>query len=203
MPGIRAGRTNEAHPDSGEWVFVDPGFAQDKSRSCGLLASGQPQSVTFSDLKAQLAALIVENDAPMNLVIEAPLSVAFSGSGNPTGRSIERRDGRSRYWYVGLGCSVLTSASYLLRAITDARRTREIRLFEGFVSFKPKGTTSNHCKDVRDLKRVIWGERGAGRIVPPEVLATHPEHSVISAFAVGAMDYGVPPVVLVGGENHP
>lgn len=199
MPSIRAGRTIEAHPESGEWVFVDPGFAQDGSRSSALLVSGQPELLTFGDLKARLLALAVEGEAPMNLVIEAPLSVAFSASGNPAGRSIERRGGKSRYWYVGLGCSVLTSAFYLLRAITDARRTREVRLFEGLVSFKPKGAASNHCEDVLQLKRVVWGEQGVGCIVPPEALAKRPEHSVLSAFTVGAMHYGIPPVVVVGG----
>ncbi len=200
MPIIRAGRSDEVHREAGTWVFVDPGFANDKSRSCGLLTSGQPRLFTFSDLKEQLVALVTENAGPMNLVIEAPLSVAFSASGNPVGRSIERRNGKTRYWYVGLGCSVLTSACYLIRAITDAQRLREVRLFEGFVSFKPKGEVSNHCEDVLQLQRVVWRKRGAGCVVPPERLATDSQqHSVVSAFAVAGMDYGVPPVIVVGG----
>jgi hypothetical protein len=50
MKTMRAGQTNEINPDSGEWVFVDPGFSQ-AARSCGfLLADGDPQLLTFSDL---------------------------------------------------------------------------------------------------------------------------------------------------------
>ena len=167
-PLIRAGQLDEAHKGSGEWVFVDPGFAMDGRKSCGLLERShkdKPDTLTFSELRGRLEALAVKGNDPINLVIEAPLSVAFSVSGNPAGRHFERRDGKSRYWYVGLGCSVLTSATYLLRAITEARPTREIRLFEGFVSFKAKGK-SDHCEDVRDLKRVVWDEKKEYIVAP-------------------------------------
>ena len=201
-PIIRAGFIEEALPNSGEWIFVDPGFAKDKSRSCGLLTgSGECELVTFADLRARLVALATSNEGPMNLVIEAPLSVAFSALGNPGGRSFELRDGKTRYWYVGLGCSVLTSATYLLRAITDAKRNREIRLFEGFVSFKPKGIASDHCKDVLDLRGVVWGEEVVGCIASAKPL--DPLHSIFSSFAVAGMNYGVPPIVVVGKSEVP
>lgn len=199
MPPIRAGHVAEASPQSGEWVFVDPGFAS-KSRSCSLLEShGVPARFTFSELRSRLVALASAGVLPLNLVLEAPLSVAFGPTGNPVGRSIELRNGQSRYWYVGLGCSVLVSATYLLRALTEARLAREVRLFEGFVSFKPKGVASNHCADVSNLRQVIWGEHNLGRIVPPEALAVSPEHTLLSAFVVAGMNYGVPPVITVGG----
>jgi len=38
----------------------------------------------------------------------------------------------------------------------------------------------------------------AGSIVAPEALATRADHTLISAFAVAGMNYGVPPVVVVG-----
>jgi hypothetical protein len=198
-PMIRAGLPNEATPHSGDWAFVDPGFAS-RSRSCGLLLStGTPVNLTFGELRDRLQAIVCKDGEPLNLVLEAPLSVAFAQSGNPTGRAIERRDGKSRYWYVGLGCSVLVSVTYLMRAISDAGPRREVRLFEGFVSFKPKGRPSNHGDDVMNLRRVIHGEQAVGRVVPPEALASSPEHTVLSAFAVSGMDFGVPPVVAVGG----
>lgn len=195
-PLIRAGQLHEAHKESGEWVFVDPGFAMDGRSSCGLLeasAGREPVPVTFSELKKQLEAIAIDGDRPLNLVIEAPLSVVFSASGNPAGRSFERRGRESRYWYVGLGCSVLTSATYLLRAITDVRPTREIRLFEGFVSFKAK-SKSDHCKDVQNLKEVVWDQR-KDCIVAAK--ARDERHTIRSAFAVAGMDYQVPPVVIV------
>lgn len=199
MYAIRAGTIEECHPSAGDWAFVDPGFSA-KAKSCGLLVqSGQPELLTFGELSARLAALVATGDVPLNLVIEAPLSVAFGPAGNPVGRSIERRDRSSRYWYVGLGCSVLVSATYLVRAISEAGLAREVRLFEGFVSFKQQGVRSNHCADVVSLRRVVEGDTTIGRIVSPVSLATSPDHRVVSAFAVGGMNYGVPPVVAVGG----
>jgi hypothetical protein len=199
MSRIRAGQIAEARLSSGAWAFIDPGFARD-AKSCGLVdADGEPSRLTFAQLEAELVALVRKPGGPLNLLIEAPLSVTFGPKGNPVGRSIELRDRKSRYWYVGLGCSVLVAATYLLRAVTDACPEREIRLFEGLVSFKPAGVRSSHCDDVLQLRQVIRGERAVGRVVPPDELAASPEHKLKSAFAVSGMDYGIPPVAVVGG----
>jgi|SRR5579883_1962899 len=89
---IRAGTAAEANRHSGEWVFVDLGFAE-KAKSCGLLlGNGEPDEVSFSQLKARLLAVVASDDRPLNLLIEAPLSVAFNEHGNPTGRGIEKRE---------------------------------------------------------------------------------------------------------------
>lgn len=197
---IRAGLPVEAKRTSGEWVFVDIGFAQ-AAKSCGILVGdGNPLEVSFSQLRKNLLELVASNGNPLNLLIEAPLSVAFNESGNPTGRMVERRGEQTRYWYVGLGCSVLVAATYLLRSIYDGRYKREIRLFEGLASFKPKGIRSSHCDDVLNLRRVIWdGDSKFGRIVAPGQLAASPDHRLQSAFLVAGMDFGVPPVVELSG----
>lgn len=196
---VRAGHITEATPESGEWVFVDPGFSS-KAKSCGLLTpNSEPIQITFAQLQAELVSLVTTGEQPLNLAIEAPLSVAFGPAGNPVGRSIELRNGQARYWYVGLGCSVLVAATYLLRAITDANPKREVRLFEGLVSFKPKGERSSHSSDVANLRRVVWGEQNIGRVIPPEMLAASPNDVIKSAFLVAGMNYGIPPVITVGG----
>jgi hypothetical protein len=197
---IRAGLPAEANRTSGEWVFVDLGFAQ-AAKSCGLLVgNGKPKEVSFSQLRTEVLEIVATGGKPLNLLIEAPLSVAFNANGNPTGRSIERREKQTRYWYVGLGCSVLVAATYLLRSINDARSHREIRLFEGLASFKPKGVRSSHSDDVLDLRKIIWeGPSKSGRIVPREQLATSQDGRLLSAFLVAGMDFGVPPVVALGG----
>ena len=124
MTYIRAGRTNEATPDSGEWVFVDVGFSKESS-SCGVLSGeGDPEQLTFSETKNHLVERATASTEPLNLVLEAPLSVAFDSKGNPTHRSIELRDGKQRYWYVSAGASVLVAATYLIRAISDASIAR-------------------------------------------------------------------------------
>lgn len=198
---IRAGLLAEAKRSSGEWVFVDLGFAQ-AAKSCGfLVGDGNPVEVSFSQLRADMLQIVVSDGKPLNLLIEAPLSVAFNENGNPTGRLVERRGEQTRYWYVGLGCSVLVAATYLLRSIHDAPAKREIRLFEGFASFKPKGIRSSHRDDVLNLRRVIWeGDSKYGRIVPPGQLAASPAHRLQSAFLVAGMDFGVPPVVELNGR---
>lgn len=195
---IGAGLTTEATRTSGQWVFVDLGFAK-AAKSCGLLVGdGTPKEVSFSKLKTEVLEIVATGRMPLNLLIEAPLSVAFNKNGNPTGRSIERRESQSRYWYVGLGCSVLVAATYLLRAIHDAGGQRGIRLFEGLASFKPKGVRSSHSDDVLNLRQVIWkGDSKLGSIVPSENLAASPEDRLQSAFLVAGMDFGIPPVVVL------
>ncbi|HWP01242.1 MAG TPA: hypothetical protein VNL74_11580 [Methylococcus sp.] len=197
---IRAGLPAEAHRNSGEWVFIDLGFAK-SAKSCGLLVGdGIPTEISFSQLRAEVTAIALSNQTPLNLLIEAPLSVAFTATGNPTGRSFERRGKQTRYWYVGLGCSVLVAATYLLRAVYDLHPGREIRLFEGLASFKPKGVRSSHSRDVIGLRRVIWEDAScSGSVIPAEELPAAQGDRVFSAFLVAGMDFGVPPVVVLGG----
>lgn len=195
---IRAACLEEATPASGYWVFVDLGFAR-SSKSCGLLAGTEdPRELTFAELTSALVRLVSDSGEPINLVIEAPLSVAFNLAGNPTGRSIEKRGGQTRYWYVGLGCCVLVAATYLVRALVDSQPKREIRLFEGLVSFKPKGVASSHAQDVRSLRDVIFSPHlDTGRVIAPHQLAMSNKDRIESAFAVAGMDFGIPPVVSV------
>ncbi len=197
---IRPGTPAEANRHSGAWVFVDLGFAE-KKKSCGLLlGDGIPEEVTFSQLNARLLEVIASSERPLNLLVEAPLSVAFTKDGNPTGRAIEKRGSHTRYWYVGLGCSVLVGATYLLRAIYEANLQREIRLFEGLVSFKPKGIRSSHSNDVVNLRQIVWGDNAvSGHVLSAEKLLVSNKHKLSSAFAVAGMDFGVPAVVVLDG----
>ena len=179
MSVIRAGTREElqdAH--SKEWLFVDIGFSS-KSRSCGYLhlRAGNDRkqlsatASTFADLVARLLSILQEGTSPLNLVIEAPLSVAFGENGNPCGRTCEKREHETRYWYVGLGCTVLVAAQFLLSELNKAQRTREIRLFEGFVSFKTGQGPSDHKADVRSLANVVLsGGTQGGRFVESQAL---------------------------------
>lgn len=189
---IRAGAVSEATQHSGEWIFIDIGFASSKP-SCGLLVGeGDPAEITFSQLKQKIISF---DQTPLNLVIEAPLSIAFNALGNPTGRSIEKRGRETRYWYVGLGCSVLVAATYLLRTIHDSNQSRDIRLFEGFASFKQASTS--HSQDVLNLRDIAWNPATSkGRIVAPTDLSALPSDSLTSAFLVAGMDFGIPPVII-------
>lgn len=200
---IFAGNLSQANLASGDWVFVDIGFAS-AAKSCGFLfGSDQPEDITFSELKARLQAIVRAGNNPLNLLIEAPLSVSFNDSGNPTGRSVEKRGSDTRYWYVSPGCSVLVAATYLLRSIQDTKPKRDIRLFEGLASFKPKGVKTKGSEDVKVLRGIIEAHsmvhtrNSKGEIVDPRKLQVNPEDVLSSAFLVAGMDFGIPPVVVV------
>lgn len=197
---IRAGMVSEIDRSSGRWLFVDLGFSEN-SKSCGFLAhDGAPEELRFAELVDRLASEAQHAKAPINLVLEAPLSVAFTARGNPSGRSIEKRGSKARYWYVGLGCSVLVAATYLLRSLMELECSTEIRLFEGLISFKESGAASSHSSDVLLLRDIAWNrETHAGTIVGAESLRRKQDDVIRSAFAVSAMDFGVPPVLAAGG----
>jgi hypothetical protein len=195
---IRSGTLSEVNRESGDWLFVDLGFSR-ASRSCGiLLGNGLPEEITFGQLLNRVTQAARHPGRQLCLLLEAPLSVAFTPHGNPTGRSLERRGAKTRYWYAGLGTAVLTAATYLLRAITASPPGRDILLFEGFASFKPKGQASSHTSDVTRLREVVWRPATfTAAIVSPEQIAADPQDILTSAFAVAGMDYGIPPIVRI------
>lgn len=197
---IRAGTIKEAVPTSGEWLFIDIGFSSMKS-TCGYaFQNEEAQEITFAKLKSVVCSKLVSGNQPLNLVIETPLSVAFNSAGNPIGRIIEKRGKNTRYWYVGLGCSVLVATMYLIREVSSVHPQREIRLFEGFASFKEKSVKGSHKEDVSALRRIVFAENGAnGFIVAPEKLAQDAADKLISAFSVLGLNYGIPPVIVVNG----
>ena len=199
---IVAGTVEDAVRDSGDWVFLDLGFSA-KSRSCGIAVGDErPCQVSYGELGHRLLALTRRATRPVNLLIEAPLSVAFTKDkdGNPTGRQIEKRGGDTRYWYVGPGAAMMVAATYLVRQLSDSVPVNEVRLFEGFASFKGKGSRSSHVDDVCALRDVVWGRGSRGRIVGPDELRMSEDDDLRSAFAVAGMDFGIPAVVLVEGE---
>jgi hypothetical protein len=197
---MRAGEVTEIHRASGDWAFVDIGFSRDKKTSGLLVNDGQPIDLTFANLREELIQLSNIEGVPLNLVLEAPLSVAFTKNGNPAGRSIERKENEHRYWYAGLGCQVTMAAAYLLRAIHENGSQREVRLFEAFVSFKPKGVASSHSGDVKAIRSIAWSEnRDAGSIVAGDQLAGPEARTLESAFLVFGFNYGIPPVIIANG----
>ena len=195
---IRAGEVGEIHKASGDWVFTDIGFSSSKP-TCGFLAAGEEAcAVHFSELVARMTKLARKSGPTLNLLIEAPLSVAFTSAGNPTHRSIEKRAGESRCWYFGLGCGVMVASLYLIKSIADHCPLREIRLFEGFASFKRREHRRTHTDEVRNFHQIVWEpQKYMQSIVAPNALWADQHDNVISAFKVAGMDFGVPPVIVL------
>ena len=199
---IIAGCTTDINKDSGQWLIVDIGFSS-REPTCGVWkGTGNPCVVTFGDL-ARLATREVQEagPSPLNLLIEAPLSVAFQQNGNPARRSCDSQDGKQRDWYVNAGATTLIAAGYLLRALHGCQRQRDVRLFEGFVSFKPSGSSPRskaeriaaHKKDVLKLKNAVWTGVNA-KIIDPRDLRQDPDHRIESAFPFLDKNL-IPPVI--------
>jgi hypothetical protein len=197
---IHAGSVAEVKWGGGAWVFLDIGFSN-KVKSCGLLINDlDPEAVRFNEAQSRILDLVETSGEPVKLMIEAPLSVAFDKSGNPTGRSIEKQDGKTRYWYNGLGCGVMVAAMYLLREIQLSAPNRTVLLFEAFVSYKDRKIKSDHRRDVRLMREVVKDPAGRRQsIISPEELGRAAGDQVKSAFCVAGMDCGVPPVIRCDG----
>lgn len=194
---LHAGRVEDIHEQSGQWAFVDIGFSRIGKTGGLLVHDGEPDALTFNDLRNALVSLGRQRSGPLNLVLEAPLSAAFTAAGNPTGRSIEKSESGHRYWYAGLGCQVTLAAAYLLRAMLEAGLARDVRLFEAFVTFKTKETRTSHTADVLAMRDVAWGRPEArGQVLVPTELAGPHASEVRSAFAVFGFDCQVPPVIV-------
>jgi len=202
---IRSGRIEELKQPVGDWCFVDLGFAS-KAKSCGYLFASfsedtkqGPEEITYGELVSTLTSLVSKKAPPLHLVLEAPISSAFSQEGNPTGRSIEKTDAGHRYWFVPVGCLVLVSALYLVKRLSEANPQREIRIFEGFVSFKKGGKSStSHIKDVEAMQHVVWSQgKDGGYFCEPKALHNPNESSIQSTLALLGMDATPPAIVRV------
>jgi len=194
---IRSGRREDARWRNGEWLFIDLGFSATSKSTGWVRSSDEAKALTYGRAVTDLITAAGARAPTLNLVLEAPLSVAFTRDGNPTMRTIERRKGqRPRPWYSGAGAAVLLAAMHLLRKLQDAPRRRDIFLFEGFVSFKPADQKTSHTWDVREMREVIQRPRsGRGRILEGAQLKMENTDQLESAFKVMGLDLGVPAVI--------
>lgn len=200
--GLAVGTIEQLWHPEGEWVFVDLGFSS-KSKTCGYLherrvgGTTPPESLHYGRASDRLAELALKPDPPLHLVLEAPLSIGFDSQGNPAGREGERNGSQHRYWYENAGCCVLVAALFLLRRIQQQKPMREVRLFEGLVSFRKK-TRSDHCKDVCALRDVVWScGKKAGEFVPARPLEPDPPSSLESIMALLGGEPTPPPIIKV------
>lgn len=174
-PGIVAGEREQirSDSDSGNWFIVDIGMRL-TGASCGVwYGHGTLKTVTFEKLKE----LVIEQaglfpEPPLNLLIEAPLSVVWKRGrnreqgGNPGHRACDSYPGwKDRHWHYNAGASTLVAAQFLLQTLFESQtRQRVVRLFEGHVSFKTdkekslakKKRAQSHKGDALALKHAVW-----------------------------------------------
>ncbi|MRH77640.1 hypothetical protein GH984_02865 [Spiribacter sp. C176] len=199
---VRAGCIKElaklnATTTSGEdppWVIIDIGFSSSK-RSCGITINGdkipdplQDYRLNSKELKPRgdkhygmLCPAITEwlkahhgagKRRTLNLMIEAPLSMAFAKraqpqdkrrgarQGNPIARipdQLQDQDSkgekrqRQRLWYTQPASGLMVASMRLIQDLATELNGWEIRLFEGFVSFKTGEETEGHWEDTCKL----------------------------------------------------
>ena len=204
-PEIVAGRKEQIKGGCGDWLIVDIGI-RINGRSCGVWYSpNKLDVVTFGELKRLVINKVQCCDQrPLNLLIEAPLSVALSPDGNPGRRKCDVYRKEYRDWHHGPGATTLLAAQFLLRALYDCpTRQREVRLFEGHVSFKSKkdkrreekNRAKSHKKDVIALKNAVWRQKRT-TIFCPEELPMKPNLKMESPFPFFDREL-VPPVIRV------
>ncbi len=197
---IRAGKISEISASPGDWLILDIGFSN-RAASCGLMINlNPPLQLQFGETVDKICAFIAAATGAVNLVIEAPLSVAFDAKGNPKGRAIEKMGKHTRFWYTGPGSAVMLASLYLVNALEMMPGQREIRLFEGFVSFKEKRGKSDHLRDVIMLREIVDHPQSfAGSIIGPDALKMDETDTLQSAFRIAGMDTGIPPVLMRNG----
>jgi len=178
---------------NGTWLFLDIGFSEKRESSGVLIQGAEPTRKTFGEV-----VKTIKHESSihgiLNLVIESPLSVAFDKtSGNPVGRSIEKQDQKTRYWYTGPGCTVMVATLYLMKAVLSTNQKGEIRLFEGFISYKDGKT--DDLDDVRRLRDTVKESKNlADCIINPSNLASKGSE-IKSAFEIMGFDFGIPPII--------
>ena len=191
---IKAGNVKDIRWSKGNWLIFDIGFSNRKESCALLFNNNKPNVYQYNEAVTEVIELI-HNHATVNLVIEAPLSVVFDRKGNPKGRTVEKKGTRTRYWYFGPGCTVLVATTYFMRRLIDSKLASNVRLFEGFVSYKEKGDVSDHLRDVKLLRKSIMSPDPSQYCKSPSDLTLSDDDTIESAFKVAKMDFGVPPVI--------
>ncbi|MEM6914648.1 MAG: hypothetical protein AAF511_11805 [Pseudomonadota bacterium] len=177
-----------------DWITIDLGFAGRQSngkvrRSTGLRIPEYQtaKNVTYGEAIAEVLRTLRSAVKPINLMLEAPLSIAFDKKGNPAPRRFEQRDKSARYWYLQGGAVTLIAAAQLIARLERAEGP-EVRLFEAFLTFK---TQSQDHKD--DADRMLDAALNENPLENHE-MRQHPQDQLESSTARFGMNFGIPPV---------
>ncbi len=171
---IDAGTRNEINLYTGEWMIIDIGLSETDDTTGIWRSPHFLYTVTYGELLPEVIKRAADGGSgQLNLAIEAPLSAAFASSGNPRPRPCDfwrrRRTNTPirRSWNENAGAATLVMAQFLLQSLNESdERRRNIRLFEGHVSFKdddltkqfPKANGNKHLADVLAIKAQIENE---------------------------------------------
>ena len=213
---IVAGSSDDISLDSNEWLIIDIGYAR-KSPTNAIWRSDETLGSFYF---RQAKPLVIETarlnpDQPLHLAIEAPLSAAFDGHGEPTTRPCDEwpkpnaAEPDTRLWCDNAGASTLVLAEFLLRDLHEENiGPRRIKLFEGHVSFKYRENHrsrfpqagDNHQADVLAIKYEIE-YRTEANIFDEARLRREPNPTLKSPFGFLTEDL-IPTVIRVPPPSH-
>lgn len=188
-PPIIAGECGDIKWGSGDWIIVDMGFANTK-KSCGAaIGSTKAQRFWFGDLVKKVIEEAQKNThEELNLLLEAPLSMAFDHQKNPMRRSFEDLD---HAWYRNSGAAMMLAAIRLIDRLDSTDRKREVRLFEAYAPLKD----ADHARVAAALREVVK-QRIQERFVKPSDIAPEAK-CLLPAYRLTNEDGKIPPVVLL------
>ena len=202
---IIAGRVDQINEHSRHWLIVDMGMSP-TARSCGVWHDPCTlDAVNFG----KLVALAIEkvgsrSQPPLNLLIEAPLSVALRQDHGPAHRVCNTWEGENRFWHYNAGATALLAAQMFLRTLYKClTRRRAVRFFEGHVSYKcgenkcPQG----HKDDAWALKKASWNEKFGQRFGPHNLNNEDSDLRIESPFPFFRKDLIRPVICIVPGVN--
>ncbi len=171
-----------------DWYVVDIGFSCKKS-SCGIYRSdkGEQNCLLFGEV-AQDIIKFISNRNRIGIIVEAPLSYAFNIKGNPCGRKFEKAGGKTRFWYNGLGCAVMTAALFLLQTLHKSEVKSEIVLYEGFLSFKNRATKH------KDDARLLFEKRNT--VLDPSAIPNNSADRITSIAEIFGGEFEIPGVII-------
>ena len=193
---IKAGNANHFSRDPNDWIFVDIGFGGRKndgaiSKTTGIkIGESLSKNVTWAQCVREIITFVENRNEPLNLMLEAPLSVAFDITGNPAPRAFEKTDKGARYWYVPMGTNVAMSALFLLGKLKSNLKAK-VNLYESIVSFKPKKT--DHAADTDSMYDSVV-KSFANPILD---FAQKPSDIIESSATMIGWDFGIPPVFVI------
>ena len=197
---IIAGQFDQINEHSGDWLIVDIGISP-TTRSCGVWHGPDTlDAINFGKLVA-LAIEKVERrgQPPLNLLIEAPLSIALRTDNGAALRLCDTWEGKKRFWHYQAGATTLLAAQMFLRALYECQtRQRKVRLFEGHVSFKVGGSTGaqGHKDDAWALREAVWNEKNGQRFEPHKLIKEESKLRIESPFPFFKKDL-IPPVIRI------
>ena len=200
---IFAGTAEQFSRDPEDWILVDSGFSgrQASGRvtpSTGLRLPVWPvgRNVSWSEAKQLTSTFLSSRTRPINVMLEAPLSVAFSDDGNPAPRAFEKSDNSSRYWYLQGGAVTLVSAAYMIGHWFKSNGP-DLHLFEAFLSFKNQ--RQDHSDDANDMLEAAL----TSTPLSPAEMVQQPTDKLQSSTLELGLDFGVPPVFVISPRTSP